>query len=332
MISFRARKGTVKGQIGLLLKCLIAGAAVVALFYFRMIRLDALVPLFGHPGLLPITAVLFYSTLPLSAWRLRILLAVKGIILPCRQLYHICAIGAFSGTFMPGTIGGDALRFIYLAAAVPKQRAVIAVTLLSDRLLGVGGLVTVAVGAIALQWPRVAISPEMASLALSVFFGFAAALASASVLLIALNRLPVDSWRLHNRGAFLRLVRMVIDVTVLYRRARGTLIATFGLSVVIQICSVAALVLLAESMNLSAIMGPLQYALAGLLSNLVSAVPVTPGGLGVGEAAFQHFCQLLSDGSAAPFASAFFAFRGLMIAVLMVAIPSLIAHRIRRSA
>ncbi len=235
MFSSRVQEGTAKGRIGLLLKSLIAIVAVAALFYFRMIRLDALVPLFGHPGLLPIMAALFYCTLPLSAWRWRMLLAVKGIVLPYRQLYHICAIGAFSGMFMPGTIGGDALRFIYLAAAVPKQPAVIAVTLLSDRLLGVGGLVTVAVGAIALQWPKVATSPEMAPLALAVLFGFAAALAGAGALLIALDRLPVDSWRLHSRGAVLRLVGTVIDVTALYRRAPGTLIAAFGLSVVIQI-------------------------------------------------------------------------------------------------
>jgi glycosyltransferase 2 family protein len=318
--------------LGLAVKSLIAVAAVAALFYFRMIQVDLLVPLLGHPTLLLTVAALIFCTLPLGALRWRILLAAQGIVLPFWQIYHICAIGAFSGTFLPGAVGGDALRFIYLSAAVPRHRTIIGLTLLSDRLLGVAGLVMVAIGAIVSQWPTVAASPVIAPFALSIICGFAVAVAVGGVLLIVLNRLPVDDWSLHSRGLILRLLGTMIDVAALYRRSPGPLIAAFALSVVIQLCAALVVVLLAAAMDLSNAIGPLQYALAASTSILASAIPITPGGLGVGETAFQHLCQMLSNGGQAPFASAFFAFRGVTIAVLLVAIPSLIVHRVQRSA
>jgi uncharacterized protein (TIRG00374 family) len=317
--------------MGLVLKSLIAVAAVGALFYFHMIRVDVLVPLLGRPVLLAVVAALIFCTLLLVALRWRILLAAQGIVLPFRQIYHICAIGAFSGAFLPGAVGGDALRFIYLSAAVPRHRTIIGVTLLSDRLLGVAGLVMVAIGALALQWRTVAASPIVAPFALSIICGFAVAVAVGGLLLIVLDRLPVDDWKLQSRGLILRLLGTVIDVMTLYRRSPGSLIVGFALSVFIQLCSAFVVVLLAEAMNLSNSIGPLQYALAASISILASAIPITPGGLGVGEGAFQHLCQLLSDSSQAPFASAFFAFRGLSVAVLLVAIPSLIVYRGRRA-
>ena len=317
--------------MGLVLKSLIAVAAVGALFYFRMIRVDVLVPLLGRPVLLAIVAALIFCTLLLVALRWRILLAAQGIVLPFRQIYHICAIGAFSGTFLPGAVGGDALQFIYLSAAVPRHRTIIGVTLLSDRLLGVAGLVMVAITAIVLQWPTVVASPVIAPFALSIMCGFAGAVAVGGVFLIMLDRVPVDDWKLQSRGLILRLLGTVIDVMTLYRRSPGSLIVGFALSVVIQLCSAFVVVLLAEAMDLSNSIGPLQYALAASISILASAIPITPGGLGVGEGAFQHLCQLLSDSNQAPFASAFFAFRGLSVAVLLVAIPSLVVYRARRT-
>jgi len=332
MTSALAQVGTAKGRIGLLIKSLIAVAAIAALLYFRMIRLDALLPLLDHPGLLLIAATMIFCTLPLSALRWQILLAAQDIALPFRQIYHICAIGAFSGVFLPGAIGGDALRFIYLAGAVPRRRTTIGIALLSDRLLGVVGLVTVAIGAMALQWPRVEASPVMAPVALSIICGFAIALVGGAGLLVALDRLPIDNWKLRSRGPLLRLLGSLIDVIAVYRRAPGPLIAAFALSVLIQSCTIAMVVLLANAMNLSHSIGLLQYALAASISILAGAIPITPGGLGVGEGAFQNLCRLLSDGSQAPFASAFFAFRCLSIMVLLVAIPSLVLHRVRRSA
>jgi glycosyltransferase 2 family protein len=320
-----------KARLGLAVKFLVAVAAVAALFYFRMIRVDVLVPLLDHPALLLIVAALIFCMLPLGALRWRILLAAQGIVLPFRQIYHICAIGAFSGTFLPGAVGGDALRFIYLSAAVPRHRTIIGVTLLSDRLLGIAGLVMVAIAAMILQWPTVVASPVIAPFALFVMCGFAVAVAVGGVLLIMLDRLPVDDWSLHSRGLILRLLGTVIDVVALYRRSPGRLIAAFAISVVIQLCLAFVVVLLAEAMDLSASIGPLQYALAASISILASAIPITPGGLGVGEGAFQHLCQLLNNGGQAPFASAFFAFRALTIAVLLVAIPSLIVYRARRT-
>jgi len=327
-MSVFAGKKAAKKRLWFSLKLATAAAALAILFYFRMIRLDALALLAGHPWTLLIAGLIFFCTLPLGALRWRILLAVQGIVLPFWQIYNICAIGALISVVFPGAVSGDALRFLYVAAAVPRRRTILGVTLVADRLLGLLGLGTVAATAIALQWPRVAASPGMKSVAVPIVVGFVVALAGGGVLFFVLDKLPFERLGLRQRGSLLRILNTVIDVAVLYRRAAGPLLRAFALSLVIQACSIAAVVLLADSMELSNLMGPLQYSLAGSLAILASAIPVTPGGIGVGEGAFQHLCLLLSN-TAAPYASAFFAFRGLTIAVLLAAIPSLIAYRSR---
>jgi len=52
---------------GFVVKALIAVAVAAALFYFRMIRVDILVPLLDHAASLLIVAALIFSTLPLGA-------------------------------------------------------------------------------------------------------------------------------------------------------------------------------------------------------------------------------------------------------------------------
>jgi len=323
--------GSATGYLEFIVKSAIAIAAVAALFYFGKIRFDVLLPLTGHVRLLAITAILVFSTLALAALRWQTLLAVQGVFLSYKQIYHICAIGLFSGLYLPGIIGGDALRFFYLSAAVPRHRTIIAMTLLADRLLGLAGLVFVAMAAIVLQWPVVTESPMMKSIAVVIISGCSLAAILGGLAAIVADRLPIDDWKLHTRGVMLRLLGAMINIIALFRRAPRAVSFAFLLSFIIQLCTAAAIALLADAMKLSPSIGPMQYAVAGSTALLAGAIPITPGGLGIGEGAFQALCRFISADTQAPFASAFFAFRCLTVIVLLSAIPSLILYKPRRS-
>jgi uncharacterized membrane protein YbhN (UPF0104 family) len=61
-------------------------------------------------------------------------------------------------------------------------------------------------------------------------------------------------------------------------------------------------------------------AIAGVFGNLFSVIPITPGGLGVGESVFSKVCVELSA-RIAPFATIYFSFR---VGMLIVNIPGMI--------
>jgi glycosyltransferase 2 family protein len=317
----------------LVLKLSIALLAIGAMFYFDMIRLGTVLALFKRPVMVCATAAALLATLPLGAWRWQTLLAAVGVRVGFRQTYHLCAIGMFTGSFLPGVVGGDAVRFLYLNAAVPQHRAVIALSLIADRLLGMTGLIFATAIAVGLQWPIVVASPALSSVALTVVGGSLAALLAAAVLLRLVARLHRIGWlnRLRHGSGPLRLLFGVLEAMLLYRRARWSLVAAFLLSALIQSLSLAALVAVASEMQLDALLDPPRYALAGSLSLLANALPLSPGGLGVGEAAFDQLCRIIGGGAHPAFASIFFAFRGISLAVALVAAPSFIVYR-RRAA
>jgi uncharacterized membrane protein YbhN (UPF0104 family) len=314
-----------------LLKLLVALVVIGALFYFDMIRLGAVLALLARPRLVLVTLVVLLATVPLSAWRWQILLAAAGVRIAVRQAYHLCAIGMFTGVLLPGIVGGDAVRFFYLNAAVPQHRVVIALSLIADRLLGLIGLIAVTAVAVGIDWPIVQASPALLSIAVVVVVGSIAAVAAAALALHMIRRLHRAGWldRLRSRwptGLPLR----VLEAMLLYWRLPVSVIAAVALSILIQALSVAAVVVVASEMRLDGLLGPSEYALAASLSLLANAVPLSPGGLGVGEAAFDQLCHWVAQSSQAGFGSAFFAFRGLSLLAAVIVAPSFLIYRPER--
>jgi len=65
---------------------------------------------------------------------------------------------------------------------------------------------------------------------------------------------------------------------------------------------------------------PMISAIAGVFGNVFSAIPATPGGLGVGESIFAKICADFSARTA-PFATIYFTFR---VGMLIANIPGMI--------
>ena len=75
-----------------------------------------------------------------------------------------------------------------------------------------------------------------------------------------------------------------------------------------------------------------EIGLASLLSYLAKTLPVTLGGLGVGEAAFDQLCRLLNaDKQLISYESVFLAARSLSIAVSLLGAISIVTNKSRRN-
>lgn len=221
----------------------------------------------------------------LVSWRLCILLAVQGLTLTLRQSFRLSLIGAFFNVFLPGSYGGDVAR-IYLAARHNAGlRTEIATTVVFDRALGLFSLVALPL-LIGLLAPRsIASSP----IGMPVFAAGALALALAGgALVIAAD--PEAGIRRVMTGLArpLRLeftLRRILDALHAYRRYGRAVLGALVLSLLIQCAVVGAIALLVRGGGASEF--PMHILPLIPLGMLANALPLTPGGIGVGEAAFE---------------------------------------------
>jgi uncharacterized membrane protein YbhN (UPF0104 family) len=109
-------------------------------------------------------------------------------------------------------------------------------------------------------------------------------------------------------------------------RPRRVLIC-LGLAVLSHVCVAQAIVLLARASGVHAL-SVLEIYFSGILAVLANQLPLTPGGLGVGETAFAQICRLLSSVNEAPaYGSAIFAFRVVTLLSFLPGSVALITFR-----
>lgn len=93
----------------------------------------------ANPWLLGFTAILFISTIILSARRWQILTRAVGFNKPFLELSKYCYVGLFFNLFLPSTVGGDFTRAYYLSKGTGKY-AEAGYSILADRVSGIAVL------------------------------------------------------------------------------------------------------------------------------------------------------------------------------------------------
>jgi hypothetical protein len=104
----------------------------------------------------------------IAAARWRMLLANQGIQLSRRRAVRLTLIGVFFNLFFLGSVGGDAARFAGTLGNAADRKARLALSLLQDRLIGLGALLLLVTAFIGWERPRLWAEPAIRPLALGV--------------------------------------------------------------------------------------------------------------------------------------------------------------------
>ena len=221
--------------------------------------------------------------------------------------------------FAGGGISGDAVRMAFITNKDPNRKAEGVLSVFIDRGLGLYALLTLGAFAgfiLVVQGVQDVVFVSLAVMALLGVIG-----------------IPVVGWLFYffvqksgkgrdyltkaPGGKFREIVIRIVDSFGLYVATPGKMFKAFSLSLLIQFLVVVGMILLGSAMNLEEI-SPMGYAFATLWGGISNLIPITPGGLGVGEVAFDRVSHLLRpDGSIAGFGTVFLAYRVLsMLATL----------------
>ncbi len=233
---------------------------------------------------------LLLGVLLLTSWRLCVLLRARGLELSLLASLRLTLIGAFFNAGLPGTAGGDIVRGWYAVAPNEGRRVEIATVLLLDRAIGVSGLLLWPLLAAPLFLHILAASPTLALLITGP--GIALVAGGVGVALIAwISR--------HQEARLLRLLRRLpggavlersLGILRLGRHDAAPLALALGISLAVQTANAVALWLLVRATG-SPFASP-AVALVVPLGFVVNALPLSPGGLGVGEVAFDRLFAL----------------------------------------
>ena len=240
-------------------------------------------------------AVLVVDFIVIS-WRLCRLFAARGLRLTLADSTRLNLVSNLFNLFLP-TGGGDVARIYYAVADAPGQRTTIAAILFFDRVIG---LITMLLCPLLLAPGSMELIRESAVLRSVLVFGAGAAFALTTLGVVLTSRrlraTALASWLLA-RMPMRAHVESALE-TLRAVRSRRYLLEAFGISMIAHLLSCVVVVLL-----LAAVGGPLAFqpvAFLAIIGFTANSLPLTPGGIGIGEAAIDSLFRLAGIEGGAP--------------------------------
>lgn len=264
---------------------------------------------------------IFLTMVVLCSLRWSMLNKAQNIPLAFRSSIKPTYISAAFNILLPGAVGGDFVRCYYVFKIFPDKKSLVLLTIFFDRVIGfMGILVTLCLVA----FTHVTFFSKQHELfyLLSMTVCFCLTVMSVFVaLMIFPQRFGVHTWleKKFPDNKWAQLASHYLSTFCNYRIPKFVLLKTLATSVLIQCLLVCSIMLIANMMGLPSFPFS-QYAIATGITLLVSLIPITPGGVGMGEMAFANVLVLLNPHSGVAFATIYLCYRILSLLTYLPAV------------
>jgi uncharacterized protein (TIRG00374 family) len=268
-----------------------------------------------HWPLLIAAGLLFYLQIGLATWRWNLLLAAQGIIFPYRTAFSLSMIGALFNIVIPGSVGGDLMKAYHVSRRAEGKRGEAVVTIGVDRILGLLGLLLLAAG-VALLNIRLVEKGGLTTLWMITAVVSLGALAAIGLVMTPhkwtrslVGKYPAK-WPLSG------LVNRTLGMLVTYQQHSGVFAAAIAVSMLCQGLACVAFYLCALTLGDPGLPMRLFFFLVPM-GLVTTAIPVSPAGLGVGQAAFFSLFRLVGHPNPVFGANACLVYQSVMLVVYL---------------
>lgn len=252
----------------------------------------------SHVWILPALAGLTLFGAAIESIRLGLLFASQGVHLSFRQGYRLVSVGTFFNFCFPGGTGGDVVKLYYLTSENRGRGIEVAMVLLIDRVVALFSLLGLAIGVAVLD------GHLMREYALIRWLVTASAVGMVGLVLVAMASC---STTIRANRTYLRLIH-TLPFHHYLERASDALYAFRDHKRAVILAALASLVghlaLAAMFLSTGTVLVPhatgLVTPVLALFGMLANALPITPGGLGVGEVAFNRLFNMAGLTGGAP--------------------------------
>jgi glycosyltransferase 2 family protein len=235
----------------------------------------------ASPSWLLAACALVLADRALMAWRWLVLLRplTADAPPPFGAVMRVFFVSTFVGTFLPASVGGDAVRAFSLSRYdVPTTSAIASVVM--DRALGVVSILVLGAASLALLsapvphgvYAVIAIGALASAVLAAIIFSDAIA----SLVATVVDRVPGAPVR--------RILHKLLEAVRAYRHHHGVLANVLASSVAVQALRVLQAWCLGQSLGITA--GVALYFVTIPVILLIMLLPVTVNGFGTGQAAF----------------------------------------------
>lgn len=260
--------------------------------------------LLGGPvdfGWLALASVLIAAGLSCQLVRWYILVRALDLPFGVRNAFRLGLVGVFANTFLPGAVGGDLLKAYFLAREQPERKTRAVASVIADRALGLFGLIlfVAVLGSVAWALGDSRITTNAGLQKMVQVTGLIAAASGAGFLLLGLlpqRRVDRFAGRLRWLPVVGRSCAELWYAVWMYRQRLKAVGAGVALSAVSHLGLVFAFHCAARVFppeNADTDRATLaEHLVIAPIGFIVQALPLSPGGVGVGEAAFAGLYRL----------------------------------------
>ena len=293
-----------------LAKIIIAILLIWMLIHSAQIKMDLLVSLIQQPILFFEVILLFLFMIVIGAWRWYVLNSAQGIHLGFYKSVFATYVGAAFNNLLPSGVGGDVVRLSFVFKQAPQKKNEAVLTVFSDRVLGfLAVFITICFVGIA-NIHIISHQPRVFYLFLFCA-AFCIGILTTFILCVWLsNRIQLSTWlnkRLGHRS-WSKPIISFFETLSIFRVEKMVVVKGLMISVAVQLLMTVAITMIATMMGLPSV--PFSsYIIAMGITQIVNLIPLTPGGVGVGEIAFANILLILNPGVNAAYATVLLAYR-----------------------
>lgn len=256
--------------------------------------------LYDYPIRTCIIVLLCYLMVIFHAWRWYRLNVVQNIDLSFLKTILPTYLGIAFNTVLPGSVGGDFVRLYYVLNKFPTQKSQAVIAILVDRIVGLLGIFIIA--CLMTPFYLKIIKPDSALY--YILIGCIGIFAAAMLFV-------VFSWfllSLLHKFKWMTKFVSILEAIRVYRNSKKVVLETLMVSAATQVLLLIVVLMLNNMMDLPSI-SIFDFMLALVVAQVANLVPLTPGGVGIGEAAFANVLLILNPEVNAAYATIFFALR-----------------------
>lgn len=236
--------------------------------------------------------ILFTISAVLQAWRLQILINAHHLNLSFLASVRLTFIGIFFNTYLPGATGGDLVKIYYASKGNPEDRTEVITILLLDRFIGLFSLLLLPLLIVpffieVIETQKILMGLLGTSLIFTlvivviVFIGARYDVTNSKIL----------NW-IENKTFIGNTLTRVLYTIHSYKNNKAVIIKALLLSFLLQSTMVLVSLVISEATNPAG--ADIKMIILIPLGYLANSLPVTPGGIGVGEAALESLFNLFS--------------------------------------
>lgn len=264
------------------------------------------------PGYFGVSLVFMGATLFLGMARWRLALKAQGLEVSWRRVMQVSFAAHFFNSVLLGSNGGDLIKAWYAARDSHHKKTEAVLTVVVDRLIGLWAMLLFACGMMVfnLQWLlKDSWTRLLSVVVLLMMLGGTVVLGTAfwggisrrwSGARTWLRRLPKGAW-----------LESTLDSCRQFGRSPGFVPKSLVVSMVLNLACVVQFQVLAMGMNLS--INPLVMLVAVPLVICISALPITPNGLGVRENLFVQMLAVIGVDPATALSLSLLAYAGSLL-------------------